>query len=66
MEERRMYYNYNNLFSRNAMFNFIIGERGVGKTYGILKKAVKDFIKTKDIPIKRDPETNEILESSPL
>ena len=57
-----MYYNYNNLFSRNAMFNFIIGERGVGKTYGILKKVVKDFIKTKDIPIKRDPATNEILE----
>ena len=57
-----MYYNYNNLFSRNAMFNFIIGERGVGKTYGILKKVVKDFIKTKDVPIKRDPATNEILE----
>jgi hypothetical protein len=40
-----MYYNYNDLFSRNALFNFIIGERGVGKTYGILKKVVKDFIK---------------------
>ena len=40
-----MFYNYNNLFSRNALFNFIIGERGVGKTYGILKKAVKDYIK---------------------
>ncbi len=42
-----MYYDYNNLFSRNALFNFIIGERGVGKTYGILKKCVKDFIKNK-------------------
>lgn len=41
-----MFYDYNNLFSYNAMFNFIIGERGVGKTYGILKKCMKDFIKT--------------------
>ena len=41
-----MYYNYNDLFSYNAMFNFVIGERGVGKTYGILKKCVKDFINT--------------------
>lgn len=39
------FYNYNNLFSRQALFNFIIGERGVGKTYGILKKVVKDFTK---------------------
>ena len=43
-----MFYDYNNLFSRNALFNFIIGERGVGKTYGILKKAVKDYIKNGD------------------
>ena len=30
-----MWYNYNKILSYNAMFNFIIGERGVGKTYGI-------------------------------
>ena len=29
-----MYYDYNKVLSYNAFFNFIIGERGVGKTYG--------------------------------
>ena len=38
---------YNNLFSQNTTFNFIIKERGSGKAYGILKKIVKN--KTKDL-----------------
>ena len=29
-----MFYDYNKVLSYNAMFNFIIGERGVGKSYG--------------------------------
>lgn len=40
-----MYYDYNNLLSRNALINFIIGERGVGKTYGAKKLCITDFIK---------------------
>lgn len=40
-----MYYNYESLLSRNALLNFVIGERGVGKTYGAKKYCVKDFIK---------------------
>lgn len=40
-----MYYNYNNLISRNALLNFVIGERGVGKTFGIKKYCITDFIK---------------------
>ena len=34
-----MYYDYNKVLSYNAMLNFIIGERGVGKTYG-----AKEFV----------------------
>lgn len=40
-----MYYNYNNLLSRNAMLNFIIGERGVGKTLNAIRYCVSDYIK---------------------
>ena len=39
-----MFYNYQKLLSYNAMFNFIIGERGVGKTYGALKFVINNFI----------------------
>ena len=39
-----MFYNYQKLLSYNAMFNFVIGERGVGKTYGALKFVVNNFL----------------------
>ena len=55
-----MYYDYNKLYSYNALFNFIIGERGVGKTYGIMKKAVKDFIKTMNDKVEYDESGNKI------
>lgn len=42
-----MWYNYDKLLSYNAMFNFIIGERGVGKTYGATKYVVNKFLKKK-------------------
>lgn len=38
------FYNYNRLNSYNALYNFVIGERGVGKTYGKVKDCIKDFI----------------------
>lgn len=41
-----MYYNYNNLLSRNALLNFVIGERGVGKTYNAKKFCITDYIKS--------------------
>lgn len=41
-----IFYDYNQLLSYNAMFNFILGERGVGKTYGALKFAINRFIKS--------------------
>lgn len=41
-----IYYNYRKTLSYQANLNFIIGERGVGKTYGLLKEFVKNFQKT--------------------
>lgn len=39
------FYNYNKLFSNNCTYNMVIGGRGLGKTYGAKKKAVKDAIR---------------------
>ena len=35
------YYNYNKLLSYGATYNFLIGLRGLGKTYGAKKRAIK-------------------------
>ena len=43
-----IYYDYNKIMSYNAFLNFLHGERGVGKTYGISKFVVKQFIKNND------------------
>lgn len=40
-----MYYDLQNVISYNALFNFIIGERGVGKTYGCKKFCINDYLK---------------------
>lgn len=40
-----MYYDYNNILSRNAMINFILTNRGGGKTFGFKKKAINNFLK---------------------
>lgn len=40
-----MFYDYNKVLSYNALFNFIIGERGVGKTYGSKKFCINRFLK---------------------
>lgn len=40
-----MFYDYDPLISRGALFNFVIGERGVGKSYGAIKFCVQDFLK---------------------
>lgn len=42
-----MFYNYNRILSYNALINMLIGERGVGKTYGVTKVAIDDFLKNK-------------------
>jgi hypothetical protein len=38
------WYNWDKIFSFNAVFNFIVGERGVGKTFGWKLKVIKDAI----------------------
>lgn len=41
-----MYWDINRALSYNCLFNFIVGARGVGKTYGCKNWAIKDFLKT--------------------
>ena len=38
---KNIWYSYDKVLSYNAMLNFIIGERGVGKSYGIKKIVIK-------------------------
>ena len=40
-----IYYNYDKLFSYNFLMAFVIGERGVGKTFGAKVAMLKKFIK---------------------
>lgn len=40
------YYNFGPLLSRNGTYNFCIGGRGLGKSYGAKEKAINDAIKT--------------------
>lgn len=40
-----IFYSPDKLISYNAVFNFVIGERGVGKTFGMSKFSVQDFLK---------------------
>lgn len=40
-----MYYDYDKLMSYNGMLNFVVAERGVGKTYGAKKLAIKRFLR---------------------
>lgn len=40
-----MFYNYSKILSYNALINILIGERGVGKTYGATKFVINQFLK---------------------
>lgn len=44
--DKSIFYNYDKLFSySDAIMYFVLGERGVGKSYGSIVKAVKNFLK---------------------
>ena len=44
--DKSIFYNYDRLFSySDAIMFFVLGERGVGKSYGAIVKAVKSFLK---------------------
>lgn len=42
-----IYYNYDKLLSYNALLSFVIGERGVGKTFGAKDYVLRHFQRTK-------------------
>lgn len=42
---KKFYYDYDKVLGFNATFNFLITSRGLGKTYGAIVMAVKDFLK---------------------
>lgn len=42
------YYNYSKVLSYNAVYNFIVGGRGTGKTYGAKRKVLRDAIRNGD------------------
>ena len=44
MADENMYYNVNNTLSRNRLFNFVVGPRGAGKTYGAKKRVMKNWL----------------------
>lgn len=43
--DNSLYYNPNKLLSYNRILNFVIGARGIGKTYGFKKYVINRFIK---------------------
>lgn len=45
MAKTHPYYSYNKVLSCNGTYNFIVGGRGLGKTFGIKVKAVKDWLR---------------------
>lgn len=40
-----IYYSPNDLLSRNCLINFVLGERGNGKTFGFKDYAIRDFLR---------------------
>lgn len=41
----KIFYNYDKILSYNALLNFLLGERGVGKTYGVTKFVINQYLK---------------------
>lgn len=46
--EVQSFYDYRPLMSRNGTFNFVTGGRGIGKTYGAKKMAIKHYLERGD------------------
>jgi hypothetical protein len=43
--DKNMFYNPNKMLSYNRILNFVIGARGIGKTYGMKKYVINRFLK---------------------
>jgi hypothetical protein len=46
MTKKNMFYDLSKMQSYNALLNFLLGGRGIGKTYGMKKWSINDFLKT--------------------
>lgn len=57
-----MYWDINDILPYNALFNFILGERSNGKTYGVKKHAIKRFLKSGEQFIYLRRSENEVKE----
>ena len=44
MTNKSMFYNGGELLSKNRLMNFVIGNRGGGKTYHWKVRSIKDFL----------------------
>lgn len=44
--DSKVFYSFNHICSYDAMWMMVCGGRGIGKTYGAIKDAIKDWIKT--------------------
>lgn len=44
--DKSLYYNPQQMLSYNRIFNFVIGARGIGKTYSMKKYVINRFLKT--------------------
>lgn len=38
------YYDFGPILSRNGVYNFLVGGRGLGKTYGALKRSIRRYV----------------------
>lgn len=48
IQDTNIYYNPSTILSYNRLLNFIVGERGYGKTFAFKKWAIDDFLKRKN------------------
>lgn len=46
MKKQNIWWDINRTASYNALFNFIVGNRGAGKTYGFLKRQIQRFLRS--------------------
>ena len=45
-KDKSIYYNLNDILSKNRIYNFLIGNRGGGKSYNAKKWAINSFLRT--------------------
>ena len=46
--DKSVFYDFGPLLSRNGVYNFVVGGRGIGKTYGAKKLAIKNYLRRGD------------------